>query len=226
VAVRSPALAGLVIVAGVFVGACSGSDDTPAQPSAPASTAAPDVTAPPEAPAGAGGAGGAASVANAIRPLPPAEAVPAERPALPAPTGLTIAAIDVASAPVEAVGVEANGDMEIPAVDEVGWYRYGVRPGDEGSSVLAAHIAYDGVDGVFRHLEDLEAGATVGVAFADGASRNFTVTEVAQYPKDELPSDVWARGGEPRLVLITCGGDFDSSIGHYEDNVVAYAVPA
>ncbi|HLM62670.1 MAG TPA: class F sortase [Acidimicrobiales bacterium] len=224
---RSPALAGLVIVAGAFVGACSGSDDTPAQPYSTASTAAPDVTAAPaDAPAGTGGTRVTGTVANAIRPLPPAEAVPAPPSALAAPTGLTIEDLDLASAPVVAVGVEADGDMEIPDVDEVGWYRYGVRPGDEGSSVLAAHIAYDGVDGVFRHLEDLEAGATVTVAFAGGASRAFTVTDVAQYPKDELPSDVWARGGEPRLVLITCGGDFNPSIGHYEDNVLAYAVPA
>jgi len=27
-------------------------------------------------------------------------------------------------------------------------------------------------------------------------------------------------------VLVTCGGPFDASIGHYRDNVVVTAVPA
>jgi hypothetical protein len=29
-----------------------------------------------------------------------------------------------------------------------------------------------------------------------------------------------------RLALVTCGGPFDSATGHYEDNIVAYAVPS
>jgi len=29
----------------------------------------------------------------------------------------------------------------------------------------------------------------------------------------------------PRLALITCGGEFDGSTGHYVDNVVVVAVP-
>ena len=30
---------------------------------------------------------------------------------------------------------------------------------------------------------------------------------------------------EEWITLITCGGDFNPSVGSYEDNVVAYAVP-
>jgi LPXTG-site transpeptidase (sortase) family protein len=123
------------------------------------------------------------------------------------------------------VGVEANGDMEIPGVREVGWYRFGSRPGDPGSAVLAAHVAYDGVDGVFRHLGDLRAGDAVEVGLDDGTVRRFVVTDLAQYPKTDLPAEVFARGGDPRLVLVTCGGEFDPGARHYEDNVVAYARP-
>ena len=115
--------------------------------------------------------------------------------------------------------------MQIPDVSEVGWYRFGATPGQPGSTVLAAHIAYDGVDGVFRHLDDLEAGDAVSVTLSDGSTRPYVVTEVSQYPKTDLPADVFARDGAERLVLITCGGEFDSRAGSYEDNVIAYAEP-
>jgi hypothetical protein len=159
------------------------------------------------------------------QPLPPAPALPTVAAAGPAPATVTIDALDVAGAPVRAVGVEAGGDMEIPGVHEVGWYRFGSRPGEPGSTLLAAHIAYGGVDGVFRHLGDLRAGDAVELGLDDGTVRRFVVTALAQYPKAELPAEVFARRGEPRLVLVTCGGAFDPDARHYEDNVVAYARP-
>lgn len=166
------------------------------------------------------------ALADAVRPLPPAPATPQIPAGSPEPTALTIEALGVVDAAVRPVGVEETGEMEIPPVDQVGWYRFGARPGDPGSTVLAAHIAYDGVDGVFRHLDDLSSGDTVSVALSDGTARSFVVTDVGQYPKSDLPAAVWAREGDPQLVLITCGGDFDAQADSYEDNVVAFARPA
>jgi hypothetical protein len=167
------------------------------------------------------------SLADAVRPLPPAAELPAVDPERPAPEALAIAALDVDDAPIVAVGLEPNGDMEIPAVDQVGWYRYSAHPGDPGTAVLAAHIAYDGVDGVFRHLAELEPGdeITIGPTTADMPQR-FVVDEITRYPKSDLPAEVWTRTGPPRLALITCGGDFDPTTHHYADNIVAWASPA
>ncbi len=54
----------------------------------------------------------------------------------------------------------------------------------------------------------------------------FEVTDLRQYDKDELPFDeIFARDGDPRLTLITCGGAFNPSLLSYEDNVVVRAVP-
>jgi sortase (surface protein transpeptidase) len=183
-----------------------------------------------EARAEAGGqptttAAATSSLADAVRPLPPAPATP-EAPATgPEPTRLAIESLGVVDAPVRPVGVEDNGEMEIPPVEEVGWYRFGARPGAPGSAVLAAHIAYDGVDGVFRNLDEVNPGNAVSVAMSDGTSQEYVVTEVGQYPKSSLPASVWARAGDPQLVLITCGGEFDSRAGSYEDNVVVFARP-
>ena len=142
------------------------------------------------------------------------------------PTSISIEGIGVTGAPVNDVGVEENGDMEIPGADNVGWYRFNPTPGEPGSSVLAAHISYNGEPGVFRYLDDVEIGERVVVTFDDGTSTEFEIIELAQYDKQELPDDrVFAKDGDPVLTLITCGGDFNRSLRSYEDNVVAYAIP-
>ena len=142
------------------------------------------------------------------------------------PTSISIEGIGVVEAPVIDVGVEENGDMEIPGADSVGWYRFNSTPGEHGSAVLAAHIAYNGSPGVFRFLADVEIGVRVVVAFDDGTTTEFEVIELAQYDKQELPDDrVFAKDGDPTLTLITCGGDFNRSLRSYEDNIVAYAIP-
>ena len=144
----------------------------------------------------------------------------------PRPIGLTIDGIDITDAPIRDVGVEPNGEMEIPGATEVGWYRWSPTPGAEGSSVLAAHSAFNGRDGVFRDLDDLEIGERFTVHYDDGTEREFEITEKAQYDKEELPFDrVFSKEGEPSVVLITCGGDFNRGLNSYEDNVVAYADP-
>lgn len=145
----------------------------------------------------------------------------------PVPVSIDLPTLDVIGAPVTDVGVEANGDMEIPGASEVGWYRFGPSPGDTGSAVLAAHIAYNGVDGVFRNLTEMRPGDRFGVNFSDGSSREFVVFGLRQWSKLEVPlEDLFSRDGTPRLVLITCGGTFNRALDSYDDNVVVIAIPA
>jgi len=144
----------------------------------------------------------------------------------PEPVWVDIESIGVAGAGVRDVGVQANGELEIPGASEIGWYRWSPSPGRAGSAVLAAHIAYDGTDGVFRHLDDVEVGALVTVGYDDGSVREFEIIERSQYRKDELPFDrIFAKDGDPVVALITCGGTFNRTLRSYDDNVVAYAVP-
>ena len=144
----------------------------------------------------------------------------------PVPTPITIEGIGIAAAPVVDVGVEGNGDMEIPGADGVGWHRFNATPGEPGSVVLAAHISFDGQPGVFRYLDETRAGDRVVIQFDDGTTSEFEIVELAQYDKEELPTDrVFAKTGDPGLTLITCGGDFNRSLRSYGDNVVAYAIP-
>ena len=143
----------------------------------------------------------------------------------PVPVAMSFEAIGAALAPVVPVGVESSGDMEIPGTSEVGWYQYGPTPGEPGSSVLAAHIAWNGVDGVFRHLTRAEPGQQFTVSFADGSIAAYEVVAIRQYPKDQLPDELFVASGDPQVVLITCGGSFNRALNSYDDNIVAYAVP-
>lgn len=168
------------------------------------------------------------NIADRITELPPAQTgAPFAAPEGPRPVGLTIDALGVRAAEVLGVGVEDNGDMEIPPADQVGWYQFGAKPGDEaGSAVLAAHIAYNGRDGVFVDLDELSVGARIEVVYDDGTVVAYIATELRQYDKSELPDDkIFNRDGDHQLVLITCGGDFNREISSYEDNVVVFAQP-
>ncbi|HEX6254446.1 MAG TPA: class F sortase [Euzebyales bacterium] len=145
------------------------------------------------------------------------------------PTSLTVDAMGVAGSPIDPVGVDPDGKMTVPVdISRIGWYEYGPAPGDDaGSAVLTAHIdSRTQGKGVFYHLDALEAGAIVEVDMSDGTTRAFVVDEIRQIPKVDLPTgDIFRRDGDPRLALITCGGEFDPSSRHYRDNIVVFATP-
>jgi sortase (surface protein transpeptidase) len=141
------------------------------------------------------------------------------------PERLRIGAIDV-DAPILPVGVTA-GTTQIPAdVHEVGWYRFGGRPGTSGSTLLVAHVS-SGTQGpgVFFRLRDLVPGDDVVVEMRDGSSSVFRVIARWSYAKEALPDRLFDRTGPAMLALVTCGGPYSQATGRYEDNIVVYAVP-
>jgi sortase (surface protein transpeptidase) len=154
---------------------------------------------------------------------PPA---PASPPAPPARIELPSLGVDTAVVPV---GVNSDGLMDIPPdVSTVGWYRFGPAPGAAaGSAVLSGHVDdhIQGV-GVFGRIGDLGPGDTVRIVDEAGVTRDFSVLSREEWSKGEVPLDrIFDRGGSSRLVLITCGGSFNSSTLGYDDNVAITAVP-
>lgn len=212
----------LAVVLGL-AGGCAG--ETQPYRSAPTTIEVPPPT-PTVAPTTSAPAGAALSpLAALIQPAGSTLYRPPVASTAPRPVRLSVAGVGVRDAPVIEVGVDDKGELAVPGVREVGWYRFAARPGDAGSSVLAAHIAFDGVDGVFRRLADVRDGATVSVAFEDGAVREFAVSAVQRIDKDELPPSLFSTTGPSQLVLITCGGAFDNVRRSYEDNIVVIARP-
>jgi len=142
------------------------------------------------------------------------------------PVGLQISTIDVSGFPVRSVGLQENGQLEIPDETEIGWYKYGATAGNPGSTVLAAHVNWRGSQGPFSQLGTVEPGDQIEVALNDGTTRNYQVTERTMYGKLELPKErIWRNTGPEELVLITCGGEFTPEIRSFKSNIVVYAVP-
>lgn len=181
------------------------------------------AVSPPAAPSSSG------TAASGAGPLPPVTTRPAAptQTAVPAPVRLVVPALGV-DAPVDAVGVEPDGQMTLPEdVARVGWYRFGPAPGSDGSAVIAGHVddAEQGL-GAIAPLGEAAVGTEVQVTDAAGTTTTWRVVSRELITKQALPVDtLFRRDGPPRLTLITCGGPFLPEYRSYRDNVVVVAEP-
>lgn len=142
------------------------------------------------------------------------------------PATIEVPAIDV-DAEVVPVGLRDDGAMEVPDQGLAGWYEPGPRPGAAGPAVIAAHVDSRSGPDVFFRLRQVRAGDGIAVTDVNGAPHRFVVVGVEQIPKDALPVErIWTDDEDPLLRLVTCGGDFDRSSGHYRDNIIVYAEAA
>lgn len=143
------------------------------------------------------------------------------------PVGIEPQRIEIPAIGVDAVVIDLDLRGPEPEVPDdfahTGWYTQTRRPGEIGPAVVAGHIDSVAGPAVFHRLDELVAGDEIIVSDTTGDSRTFVVTDAGQYPKEALPDEVF--GFEPvvALRLITCGGTFDRSVGHYRDNYVVYA---
>lgn len=154
---------------------------------------------------------------------PPAAATSAPGPPS-APVSIRIDAIGV-SAPVDPLGLNADGTLEVPTdFNRAGYYTGRPPPGSIGPAIIAAHVDSKAGPAVFHRLRDLKPGDEVVVTRADGSEVTFLVDRLEQHRKDAFPTEaVYDPTPDARLRLITCGGSFDRGSGHYRDNFIAFA---
>ena len=141
------------------------------------------------------------------------------------PSALEIPAIGVNTGELVDLGLTPSGAMEVPdGATTAGWFALSPVPGEPGPSVLAAHVDYKKVPGVFARLDKMKVGDTAVVRRADGTPVHFVAYRVEHFAKSAFPTqDVYGNTQGPELRLITCGGSFDRASGHYRDNVVVFA---
>lgn len=149
---------------------------------------------------------------TALPTVAPARPSPVATPAIALPARLLIASIGV-SAPVEKVGIGANGDMDTPRQNpwtDVGWYAPGLRPGERGSAVIDGHLDRPGgYPAIFWNLHNVHSGDIVMVQMTDGKKLSFRVTQIASYPPNKAPlQQIFGDAGGSYLNLITCAGDW------------------
>lgn len=142
------------------------------------------------------------------------------------PTRVSIPSIGV-SLQLIALGLQPDGTLAVPSgADELkgAWFTGSPVPGSAGPAVIEAHVTTANGRGPFFRLGEVRVGDQVRVGSADGRSVTFTVYRLARYAKDDFPTgQVYGNTAGPELRLITCGGEFDRSTGHFNDNTVVYA---
>ncbi|RUR03193.1 class F sortase [Labedella endophytica] len=140
------------------------------------------------------------------------------------PTRVTIPSIGVDS-DLETLGLESDGRIQPPvAWEKAGWYSKGVVPGDVGPAVIAGHVDSPYGPAVFLDLVSLAEGDEIDVTLSDGTVDTYRVDGSLSASKADFPtSEVYKSTPTPQLRVITCGGDYDASTGHYVDNLVVFA---
>lgn len=143
------------------------------------------------------------------------------------PVSVRIPAIGVNSSLLH-LGLNRDGTVQVPSIKtdarHAAWYKYSVTPGQIGSSVIEGHVDTEHGPAVFFRLGALRPGNTIDVRLANGVTAVFRVTGVREYAKSRFPAKaIYGSTGFAALRLITCGGTFDYSTGHYLSSTVVFA---
>jgi sortase (surface protein transpeptidase) len=142
----------------------------------------------------------------------------------PRPVRISIPAIGV-SAPVIPLGQNPDHTVAVPtSFSDAGWFKPGPKPGEAGAALIVGHVDSKSGPGVFYHLPALEHGDRILIRLADQRTLRFVVTSSRDVSKHSFPTQlVFAPTRRPTLRLVTCGGRFDESTGHYLDNYIVFA---
>jgi Sortase domain len=143
------------------------------------------------------------------------------------PVSVTIPAIGVRSKLLR-LGLNRDGTIQVPSLttsaDEAAWYKYSVTPGQVGTAVIEGHVDSDQGPAVFFRLGALRPGNRIDVTLSDGIAAVFRVTGVREYAKDKYPAKmIYGAVDYAALRVITCGGAFDYTTGHYLSSIVVFA---
>lgn len=141
-----------------------------------------------------------------------------------APVSVSIPKLGVTDEVVP-VGLAADGEMEVPEVDETGWYEHSPMPGMVGPSVLAGHVNWDGTPGALGRIGELAPGDQVTVTDSTGTQRTFAVYGVVEIPKADYKARtvplVFGHRTTADLELVTCSGTVHDH--EYSDNTIVSA---
>jgi LPXTG-site transpeptidase (sortase) family protein len=147
---------------------------------------------------------------------------------LPHGTRLLIPSLNI-DAPVESVGQLEDGAMGVPTEnrwENVGWYKYGPVPGQQGSAVIDGHLDRPGgKPAVFWRLRELRIGDKVMVINAQGKTLRFRVIETGMYKPQEAPLEkIFRNTSGAYLNLITCAGEWIPEKQETSHRYVVYTV--
>ncbi len=141
------------------------------------------------------------------------------------PKSLTVASVGIGERVVP-MGTNSQGQIYPPAHTTM-WYNRSAQPGQNGISVIAGHVTYDGPDN-FYNLRKVPIGAKVSVTCSNDKVVRLQVTHTASVLKTKLTTDqrVWGGSATPVVTLVTCDIDSPMIAGHHLNNYVVWTKPA
>ena len=128
------------------------------------------------------------------------------------PRFLSIPRLNVDRARVREVGLNNVGRLLVPDnIFDVGWYRSSGKPGSGGTLLIDGHNGGPNIEGVFKHLPDLQTGDLLTIERGDGKFFRYEVVEneeVALADSDAYMAKAMSspETGRESLTLITCSG--------------------
>ncbi len=139
------------------------------------------------------------------------------------PVHLAIPRIGV-SVHLSVLGLNRKGTVDIPTNFAVpGWYKGDRSPGQKGSAVILGHVDSSSGPAVFYKLDKLGLGNRIDITLRNGKKLVFAVIGIRMFQKTNFPDRlVYGARDYPALQLVTCGGIFDPSTGHYLSNIVVF----
>jgi LPXTG-site transpeptidase (sortase) family protein len=138
------------------------------------------------------------------------------------PVRLSIPKVKVDAA-ISYMGLTPSGEMDVPPdLVTVGWYKFGTKPGEQGSAVIAGHLEGTEDLGVFIDLDKLRTGDMINVQNDRDETVSFVVRETRTYKQDERPNEIFNKTDGSYLNLITCSGTWDNAKKRYSHRYVVF----
>lgn len=162
----------------------------------------------------------------------PAQVTPSPAPQLPplGPDLLLSPAVDLRISLVS-LGLGSDGNFAIPAATQASVFTGGA-PLDavEGSSFIAGHVVDKaGHFAPMAQLANLRPGDRIITTDHAGTRRDWIATGSQVVTRQGLTAAMWSTTGPRQLVLVTCAGEIDPTVGavtQFTENLVITAIPA
>jgi sortase (surface protein transpeptidase) len=136
---------------------------------------------------------------------------------------------------IAAIGVDADieiqeiiaGELQDPTGPTlVTWYKETSRLGERGNGVYAGHLNYWGVpEGVFFAIKTLQPGEEIVLTGENDEEFVYAVQWVENQPgQDDPEPEVLGLTEDEAITLITCGGEWDTTIAEYNERTTVRAI--
>jgi Sortase domain len=127
---------------------------------------------------------------------------------------------------IQKVGTSSDGAMAVPSnIFFAGWFVGGVKPGQDGLSIINGHVTGNYTDAIFQPLGNVKPKDTIEIEFGDKSVKKFLVLDSVKLPEAKSAEYLFNKRNTvtAQLNLITCDGKFNSITRTFDDRIIVVA---